>query len=386
MWRGGFRLTVKLVKTEFHSGRLAVVFVPSMWPMANPTTIPFDKTVFLHRNIIDIREGNEFTFDFPYNGFTQYRPTSLAAPNSVGGQVFIYVVNSLVAPANVSSTVTCLFEWSATPDFEFAQPINPTGSVIMQATPQIGRSDCEIVSESVGGANSQHPSIAAESCIGERILSLRSLLKKFSLTRQTTDPSTVVGNRTFSVRPYAVNVAQMNVVPTYIASTNQMDMFDRIASMYAFYRGGMRMKFVHEDKLSDSHIQATIMGGLGMNGSTTAMFNYGSVLSSADPVNRPFAFSRGDGQGACEVEFPFYSFTPMMCIADYLTNPSAASPPLSNSYMPLGPNVLGFVSIKDSSGAAGSYPRAYRAIAEDGSLGLFVSTPPMIGYDYNNYL
>jgi hypothetical protein len=381
-------MTVKFVKTEFHSGRLAVVFMPNTSPMSD--TLPLiglSNSQFLHREIIDIRMGNEFTIEFPYFGFTQYRPCSTASPAYYSGTIQVFVINSLVAPANVSSNVTMLVEWSGTPDFEFAQPANPTGVPVVQMspqigryTPQIGRSDCEMVATSVGHASEGHPAIAAEACIGEKVLSLRSMLKKFSQVKLSVDPGSTA-NRYCNVSPFGVSVGQINTVPTYIPGPVRPDMFDRIAVMYAFYRGSMRYKFINSDRTHDMTLTACSLYQEGTNNA----LNFTGVYADVDQLNRPFSWARGDAQGACEVEFPFYSSVPMMCVGDFLVNPNATTPTITIQAGSFGPKVAGYCYTNDTSSTTRPPVTVYRAMAEDGSLGMFVSTVPIVGYSPSQF-
>lgn len=382
LWRGSLKLTFKFVKTEFHSGRLAVVFQPLPYPVA--TTVPtLAQSQYNHRNIIDLRLGSEFTIEFPYVGFSQYKDV----PNYSGGDysigtVLMFVLNPLVAPANVSSTITCLVEASAGEDIEFAQPRNPTGYPVAQATPQIGRSDCEVVSEVSGGARTNSSVVTSGTCIGERILSLRSLLKRFSAVSPTTPFNAQTANRVLNVAPFTIPISQIDSTPALKRALNiNPDLFSFVAPLYAFYRGGMRMKFYNRTAQDDVHLEV----GAFPNNSGTQNFvglsNAVLPLAAGDSlVNRPFAFARGDAQGSAEVEFPFYSRFPMMCVGDFLVNDSTT---LGVPQTAVGPNVYGYCRQCDVTATAHYPPAMFRAMAEDGSLGMFVSTVPINGFTAN---
>ena len=45
-WRGGFKFKFKFVKTEFHSGRIMVTFVPGATSPTNPTVTPVNSSFF----------------------------------------------------------------------------------------------------------------------------------------------------------------------------------------------------------------------------------------------------------------------------------------------------------------------------------------------------
>lgn len=113
-YRGSIRLTFKIVKTEFHSGRLLIGFSPSFGTDPTSTNSDLDYT---HREILDIRLSNEITMTFPYASTRPWLPVT-----QTYGKVYINVLNDLRAPSNVSPTLNILVEVSAAPDFEFSVP------------------------------------------------------------------------------------------------------------------------------------------------------------------------------------------------------------------------------------------------------------------------
>jgi len=244
LWRGTVRFTFKLVKTEFHSGRLLASIVP--YDLANvglPGQVNLQSSQYLHRTIIDVRNGNEFVIDVPYMAFAQYRATY--GDDKVTCTLDLLVLNPLVAPSGVSTTVPILIEVSAGEDFEWAGPAQPSGDPVLQWTPQsgrivpqAGRKDCAITEESVGGAHDAQSLMSARAAIGERVLSFRSLLKRFNRIITTPDGQTM--NQFFSCYPPQISVRQIDSVPAVIATTMSFDTYDRVASCYAIIRGSMR--------------------------------------------------------------------------------------------------------------------------------------------------
>jgi hypothetical protein len=175
LYRGSIRITFKLVKTEFHSGRLCVAFAPG-YTGATPPTI--DQTGYLHREIIDIRDGNSFTLTFPYTSVRSFR--AITEPY---GTAYIYVLNALVAPTTVSSTVPILMEMSGCDDLEFAFPkplrncpyipSSATGTFVTQMNVETMGSNPNsiILDESIGGSSLKLDELsAAKYCIENRFL------------------------------------------------------------------------------------------------------------------------------------------------------------------------------------------------------------------------
>lgn len=67
-WRGSIVFKIKIVKTEFHSGRLAFAYFPPGYSSSNLAA-----TDYLHRDIVDIRMHSEITLTIPYSAPTTYR-------------------------------------------------------------------------------------------------------------------------------------------------------------------------------------------------------------------------------------------------------------------------------------------------------------------------
>jgi len=387
MWRGSIRITIKLVKTEFHSGRLLVAFQPGTDKNPLPA-FSMQNSVFLHRTIVDVRMGNEFTIDIPYMAFSQYKSTY--GPDMFIGNMIVAVLNPLVAPANVSSTVTLLFEASAGDDMEWAMPCQPSGQPVLQWTPQVGRSDCEIVATNIGGASDTEKDMSSRACIGERVVSFRSLLKRFCVIQTNTITQAPITDRYFNFVPSSISVSQLDSAPALVNNTYWPDTFDRVASCYCFFRGSMRWKFFNRDKSNDSHMLAwTVPRETGNFPWGVEKVSTGSGISGSVYVystNRTVAAFRGDATGGAELDFPFYSQFPVQCVSDTLTTGAtvSATNPVQMQTNGVGiPRQFAAVQVLDTSATPQQWPLILRAMGEDASLGMFVSTLPHISYDYN---
>jgi len=395
LWRGTVRFTFKLVKTEFHSGRLLVAIVPyDLGCVGAAPAVNLDNTQYLHRTIIDVRNGNEFTVDVPYMAFAQYRATY--GDDKYSCIVQMLVLNPLVAPSGVSTSVNVLVEVSAADDFEWAGPAQPSGEPILQWTPQsgrivpqAGRKDCAITEETVGGAHDIHSLMPARAAIGERVLSFRSLLKRFN--RVLTVPDGQTTNQFFSCYPPQISVRQIDAVPAVIANTMTFDTYDRVASCYAMVRGSMRWKAINMLKSHDPHMLAMSYPRSGAN----SLLNINTVSSGATPVDtsvtyapvRSYAFGRGDATGGLEVEFPYYNQYPATATADITSTGATvsvgASVGIYNSNV-TGSRYLGCFQVLNYDPDTHTKPEFFRAVGEDFSAGLFVSTLPVIGWQANS--
>lgn len=255
-WRTGFTFTFKFVKTEFHSGRLMVVYNP------RPNTfVTFAESRYLYREVLDLRESNEFTITIPYTATIPYMSNSVS--NLLGGDnigaLQIFVLNPLVAPTTVSTSIDVIVEVSADNTFEVAVPRNICLQPVMYEPgtgPPTLLEDVEFESQGLGeNEQSQSkdatvmmpaPSIsglrnndgglaAASFCIGEKIVSLRSLAKRAA---PIIDSGTASQVATY-FRPKLVSLSDHSD-DTTVAADYALDYISVIAPLYNYQRGGLK--------------------------------------------------------------------------------------------------------------------------------------------------
>jgi hypothetical protein len=173
-WKGCFKFRFTAAKTKFHAGRLMIAYNPINNGILNgkvnsvqstaanvpssPSTIAFQSAIW------DLRSSSVFEFEVPYISQDPY----IGVENYACG-LFVWVLDPLVGPSNVSTTVPVAVEMCCMPGFEFAipsvprlKPAPPTGTTYM-AQADIDADYC-----------TTRPNESAL-CIGESIRSLRSL-------------------------------------------------------------------------------------------------------------------------------------------------------------------------------------------------------------------
>lgn len=302
--------------------------------------------------------------------------------NSSFGTLSLFVLNELVAPASVSSTITILTEVSAAPGFELAKPCDYIFEPAIVYNPQMGRDNvCTITDEVIGGTISKSDNSPARICIGEQVLSVRSLIKRFSRTCRKTP---VVPNTYLSFYPWLVETGIFTSVPAFTASAvNFPDNFSCIAMCYALMRGGIRIKTLDLAPVTGAvQIAASFTPNTTTFGFTNN-FIFTPALQGANdlPRNRPTTIFHTTGNGGAEAEYPYYN--------KYHSAPTAACIGASNGSgtqlttdRDIAPNTVGYVNYPSIAGVSPTDPYILRAAAEDFSLGLFVSTPPVTAYSY----
>lgn len=302
-WRTGFTFTFKFVKTEFHSGRYAVVFSPG-----TQGNLAFADTSYLYREILDLRESNEFTITVPYTATSPYLRTadsgSYALPDTdYMGRLLIYALNPLVAPSNIESTVEVLMEVCADNTFEVAMPkIISTPPVFY--TPGTGApglmAEEEIVFEaqalgedvqdkdksasymvgapSITGLPNQDGGIeSAAHCIGEKVVSFRTLAKRAApyLTIGETESSN------FSFRPKLVSL----LTRSDNVSTNAfvgMDYICMIAPLFNYQRGSLKFFYYPTESSNVTYSRAAL--GQNTSGIDPIVLGLNQTLLSTNPM------------------------------------------------------------------------------------------------------
>lgn len=108
-WRGSIIYHFRVIKTTFHSLRVRVWFSP-----ASLITDTIDRNA-VYSKIVDLKDTNKFTFEVPFvwpHPFlnVHVKPMSL-------GTIGVDIVNAMVFPATVDSTINFIVERSAGTDF-----------------------------------------------------------------------------------------------------------------------------------------------------------------------------------------------------------------------------------------------------------------------------
>jgi hypothetical protein len=246
-YSGGIMIKIKIVKTEFHSGRLLFAFNPYE-SACFEGYITYADTPYLHKTILDVREQNEFTIEVPYVSISPWRNcgTQFDKQGCPYGSFSIFVLDELVAPETVPNAVQILIEVAGAPDLKFSVPRRSVLTPMLPATLQMGTlfdgdSDNNPTLNDVstiGNAKTMNAGFSQEEhCVGEAVVSLRSLLKRGSYMGYTLNSATTTQNVT--VLPWAWTYTSA-VTPTEKEVIT--DIFGLLSSMYCLQRGGVRLR------------------------------------------------------------------------------------------------------------------------------------------------
>jgi len=375
-WRGSMVYKFKFVKTEFHSGRLVVAFSPrTQLPAAAAPTLA--TTSYLNRHIIDIRETNEFTFIVPFVSEASYLSST-----SVVGTVYIFVLDPLVAPSTVSNSITILQEHSAGPDIEFAVPksfgytyyagITPQSGNVFSSVGQ-GTNVCSNNNSTIGGSLIKSDnSFNALNCVGEKITSLRSLLK---LPVMIVNTSAVTPTNFVNIIPFAIQCGNVfttvNTLPTQIG-----DIYSNFASCYTYSRGGVRLKFVDNVAVTATQpalislytIPSVVTKSAFIKYSTT---NWNGSTFNSVRNNVPVVYYKPGYSG--EVQVPQYFRYHSRANYDCVVDPTYIS--YDDTEVGLAPTIG---VTRQTFPLAAVDTSVLRSGSDDLNFGFFISVPPMI--------
>jgi hypothetical protein len=372
-WRGSICFTIKVVKTEFHSGRLMFTWTPGN--TVDPTFANVDP---VYKEILDLRHSNEFSVCIPYASVSPWMPVDgkINSANNSTGRVGLYVLNSLRGPATVSTSVQILIEVNGGPDIEFSGPIEapltPTlgifapqcGGDIFQ--PQVLGDDAAQCGNSVSmpiadtiasSSNNTGGSSAIRYCSGESVVSMRQLMKR-SCPRFFFTPG--IGAIT-AISPYFIQLPLFSsgLDPT-ISTTSNVDYYDILGSCFAFSRGGVRWKLWSQGGGVVVYKARMVLSAM-TSVSSTITAGSKSLLSSVVAAMNSMA-------GALEIEVPQYGISHMRMnmVVNYssITTLSPFNTPLAFEYQ------------TDSAVALPIYH--YRQTSDDTDFGFFYGVLPLI--------
>lgn len=388
-WRGSFDLTLKFVKTEFHSGRIQVTWTPNKTVTGGVTDLT--STLSL-REIIDIREQTEVTLNLPYMIPESYLWTDSTASFSgntsyYSGQIDIQILNDLMAPETCPQTIDILVFVKAGPDFEFEVPGQPAGVGYPGYFSAQSSSQDTIVNTGIAESTIQHVDMMHSSrSIGEHFVSVKQLLNRFSQLLCVDGGFSTPGS--IGIYPFGFSSVSMNTSTGALSSIGlACDIGSLIAPMYAFQRGSARVAVTVNN--SSAPTMATLMPGsyhahgqLTKNYFLPSYYNGAFGLGPIAPANfvsgaaliAP-AYSTAiadDGPSICYAQVPYQSRFPISLIPISDGNVNTTNV-YQNDFYPTQTVVFG-----GGANFTMSNTSIFRNFGDDYQLSFFVCCPPLL--------
>lgn len=266
-WRGSIKYKLKIVKTEFHTGKLLVCWHPGNEAIFDHTAPPtVGASYYRYRQVIDISVGNEFEFIVPYMSPRKWKNVLPVSPVTGGvvtsdfanGFFSVLVLDDLRAPQTVTPNVRILLECAGGSDFAVmgATPASvyseQDGSernapefcymANYQASHDMPAENSTLVSYAFGSHEPMaHGSTvaAAEACGGELIESLRKVLKRYTRTIRTLNSGSIV-NHILGI--YSAPAIYWPATGDGVQQAFEQDDFAYYGQMFCFFRGSTRFR------------------------------------------------------------------------------------------------------------------------------------------------
>lgn len=368
-WRGGFKYRFTFAKTKYHAGRVMVMYVPTPLVTSQAPSDTYGIALapetsgglvqpFGYSAIFDLKDNNVFEFEVPYVSSLPYNDVYANT-----GSITLTVVDPLLAPNVVSSTVPFIVEVKGMPDFECAVPIGPnyrpvkctnSGHVRLQS----------------GEVLRAMPEEVCASTIGEKIASVKQLIMIPKTTKPTTNVDTN-NHYAITVLPWWYGWPRTDAVPA--SPTNLPESFGfghYFASAYNYVNGSTDV-FCYSTR-PEVNFWASINPYYGATVNSV-------VLGSA--VNRPTCNTARARSGGGVVGFRFPAYQKLQrwysdCLTAYnyvaaFGSPYATPALAGGDYQP---SNFGSITIDNRSGAT---VQAFvsRAAGDDARLGHYIGPP-----------
>jgi len=356
--RGGIILHLKFIKTQFHSGRLAITWQPS----SNCIAATNQTGAYCLREVVDISDSNEVILELPYISAFDHIGIS-----DVLGKLDIVIVNELVAPSTVASSINMLTFYGVADDFQLAAPRTaPLNGIV----PQSG--ETVITAKVIGGAKRQaYSTEPGERSVGEYITSVKQICNRLSQIYT----SVTIPGQSYNVYPWFSGLVRDKTSAGY-DSPIATDLLSEIMYGYTFVRGSMRIAF---DTYGSTNIQAGMLHSNGLSSdcvmASPSNYYYLPTLNSVaigptspySYANVPCATFSETSTGHCfaDVLVPYYNKVPKNIITTVCASGGASYP---NAFDPV---ALATVSSNSSI----TNINFYRAAGDDFQLGYFVGFP-----------
>lgn len=379
-YRGGITVTIKIVKTQYHSGRLAVTFTPTSNSAFVPTAA--EQRSYVYRELIDVRESDTFSFTLPYMHPAPYLNTGFLPLDADVDEVFGYfkidVLNPLVAASTVSSEIEALVYINAAEDFQYSAlaPANKLPFVPEMNT------DIPRISGPIGDAPAGKFTISPNAlCTGEMFTSVKQLLNMLRPIATINVPTSVDDNYSGGyLYPYNPGLPRQKTSSSFFCMQTTFDFISDLAPGFAYSRGGIRVAIPHgaADDRSTIAWHAIVSGsGVPITGAITdsayTLPGSGDISTFVGDPYLSMPATRNGNSNLLDVIVPAYGQTPFRL--NYTNAPSG------NVNVPTAydsPDYVVNFLISKTSLAQVPNNKLYRSGADDYALGYFLGFPPVV--------
>jgi hypothetical protein len=372
-WRGTICFKFKFVKTEFHAGRISITFNPYSLSVPSDAVVNADAP-YVYRDIINIGDYLEYTFKVPYVQEIPYKLANMAKPYQERsfGRVEVRVVDPLVCPDTVSTNVTVLVESYMDEDSEFAVPNTllclPEDIATIYPT-SLGPQSA------IGGSKECKASIVPSTvCIGERILSFRSLIKRSQPWMRHNEAYTPPeGDGYLAPFSYSKLLLNGSVSTAYYA-----DNYALCAQMFLYSRGGVRFKAGNDWSTTSMTLLSDVSKTLfSIEADSTLAGWYPRIVGQAK-LRGPY-YNNGASVNFSPVEVQVPQYLPYRARVNFRHSISTGYPMTTDDTENCD-SIIWYAARRDTATAPSpivDHTTFYRSAADDADFSYFISIPPM---------
>ncbi|UCR92478.1 MAG: capsid protein [Apis dicistrovirus 4] len=380
-WRGGVDITLKFVKTKYHTGRLVISFSPVN------VAVSLENTQYLLREIVDLSTASEITLKIPFmrsqawcTNIGQEQRSNNGYSDFYNGVLNIHVLDELRAPETASTVLDVLMYVKPADDFELAVPVGarygvfaPESGVELHGSRSVGENR-DLVEKGIGNAQpSTYKPDFVGTCIGDPLVSVKQLLT--AGRRFYSGPAGYPGN-TMTMNPSVSTIFLQDSTNGNLYGPGGGCFGDFLAIVpfaYAFCRGG----YVISNNSTASTAPARCIL-LSETTGRTAIENTIDValtrltdapVGALDVVSSTMTAFR-DLQSGTSFKIPHMDRTPIRMVRG-VSGPNPSVMPLAKQY----PDVFDSRFALTTSSSNGWWTRA---AADDYCLGYFIGFPPIV--------
>jgi len=362
-WKATVHLTLHIVKTQYHSGRLSVEYYPGVTNAdVSAVTDPWN---WSSRTVVDLRECNKVELSFPMApGFT------MADRDRSAGTIIIRTLNPVTSPPTAFDKVYVHVESHAT-NIQFSKLSSGTMYPVIftadappsSSTGYISQGPCDLGTDASNTYFSELTNDVStlELVCGEKITSVLQLAKTLvTVSLTTTSTSTVL--RPWNFDMYVIDSGTgVRTVPNYINPTHMF-----ISLMFGFMRGSVEVSL--EGSVSTSGKITTSIWTLPSSG-TISTKNLAFDAFVQGPSWAPRSVSFPTESGIHSFTIPWYDNKHVSPVIPWLvTNNVNAYLPTTDYKRKL--TTFGFV--------ADVVPRILFKVGDDFQYSYFLGVPTMV--------
>lgn len=401
-WRGNVKFRFQVVASQYHRGRIKVVYDPAIAPIAT-------KTNALYSRIIDIQETSDFTVTVGWNalkGMLQVQSGALTTgtsstfkPNGLSvaptfdyhnGALTLFVENELILPIPGVTADISILVWVSMEDAVYNFPVADVIQSLTPSPPFVASTGLEPALENFDVGNIKPVADLNNVYFGETIPSFRVMMKRYSdylvgtfVGLSSTLPSFSFTNfRQFPLLPGS-DAQGVHATSTAV-KTNFMPLnyINYVATAFSCYRGSVKYKFQVTGETTTGK-QALVALAQGISSTAPAVLSLGAAATNdqfaAASLVRWIASTNGvavtdySRNPFLETEIPFWNNYKFKNPKAHASNNSTYA---SEGINLVFPEVLGTGRVSFQS---------YIAAGEDFTLGFYTGPPALWLNSYNVY-